>query len=138
MAQSGVCVAELAEGRQPWAIPWPCIHELLAIVTHPKIYARPTPLAAAIEQVDLEAPTLALLCESGGYWPGLRAMIEAGRVKGPQVHDARITALCMQPWRAGAVVGGPRFRTFPAAQDNESTGRARECEMIGKNGGRGV
>lgn len=65
------CVAELAEGRQPWAIPWPCIHEFLAIVTHPKIYAPPTPLAAAIEQVEawLEALTLALLSESGGYWP---------------------------------------------------------------------
>ena len=28
---------ELAEGRAPWAIPWPCIHEFLAIVTHPRI-----------------------------------------------------------------------------------------------------
>lgn len=92
------CVAELAEGRQPWAIPWPCLHEFLAIVTHPKIYAPPTPLAAAIEQVEawLEAPTLALLSESGDYWPGLRTMIEAGRVKGSQVHDARIAALCLQ------------------------------------------
>ncbi|HYP68377.1 MAG TPA: TA system VapC family ribonuclease toxin [Thiobacillaceae bacterium] len=92
------CVAELAEGRQPWAIPWPCLHEFLAIVTHPKIYAPPTPLAAAIEQVEawLEAPTLALLSESGDYWPGLRTMIEAGRVKGQQVHDARIAALCLQ------------------------------------------
>jgi len=53
-------VVELAEGRVPWAIPWPCIHEFLAIVTHPKIYAPPTPLAAAIDQVEawLEAPTL--------------------------------------------------------------------------------
>lgn len=92
------CVAELAEGRQPWAIPWPCLHDFLAIVTHPKIYAPPTPLAAAIEQVEawLEAPTLALLSESGDYWPGLRTMIEAGRVKGQQVHDARIAALCLQ------------------------------------------
>lgn len=43
-------IAELAEGRTPRVIPWPCIHELLAIVTHPSIYAPPTPLAAAIDQ----------------------------------------------------------------------------------------
>src|SRR5205823_1711276 len=43
-------VAELAEGRAPWAIPWPCLHEFLAIVTHPRIYAPPTPLAAAMDQ----------------------------------------------------------------------------------------
>ncbi|HTG57884.1 MAG TPA: hypothetical protein VMG63_00510 [Terriglobia bacterium] len=28
-------IAELAEGRAAWAIPWPCLHEFLAIVTHP-------------------------------------------------------------------------------------------------------
>jgi len=91
-------VAELAEGRVPWAIAWPCVHEFLAIVTHPQIYAPPTPLASAVDQVEawLEAPTLVLLSESGDYWHELRATIEAGRVVGPQVHDARIAALCLQ------------------------------------------
>ena len=39
----------LAEGRSAWAIPWPCVHEFLAIVTHPRFYRPPTPLAIAIE-----------------------------------------------------------------------------------------
>ena len=30
-------VAGLAEGRAPWAIPWPCLHEFLAIVTTPRL-----------------------------------------------------------------------------------------------------
>jgi toxin-antitoxin system PIN domain toxin len=91
-------IVELAEGRVPWAIPWPCIHEFLAIVTHPKVYAPPTPLTSAIGQVEawLEAPTLVLLSESGDYWRELRTTIEAGRVVGAQVHDARIAALCLQ------------------------------------------
>ena len=86
-------VAELAEGSAMWAIPWPCIHEFLAIVTHPRIYAPPTPLDRALDQVDawLESPTLAVLAESGGHWLSLR-----GRVVGPQVHDARVAALCRQ------------------------------------------
>ncbi len=29
-------VAELAEGSAAWAVPWPCIAEFLAIVTHPR------------------------------------------------------------------------------------------------------
>lgn len=89
-------IAELAEGRAPWAIPWPCLHEFLAIVTHPRIYAPPTPLAAAVDQVEawMEAPTLLLLVESAGYWPELRTALEAGRVAGAQVHDARVAALC--------------------------------------------
>ena len=87
---------ELAEGRAPWAIPWPCLHEFLAIVTHPRIYAPPTPLAAALDQVEawLEAPHLVLLAESEGYWPEFRTALREGRVAGPQVHDARVAAIC--------------------------------------------
>lgn len=89
-------IAELAEGRAPWAIPWPCLHEFLAIVTHPRIYAPPTPLAAAVDQVEawLESPSLVLLTEYEGYWSQLRAALHAGRVAGAQVHDARVAALC--------------------------------------------
>lgn len=90
------CLAELAEGRAQWAIPWPCVHEFLAIVTHPRIYAPPTPLPRAIDQVEAwrEAPGLVLLSETGGYWEHLRTMLESGRVAGAQVHDARVAALC--------------------------------------------
>jgi toxin-antitoxin system PIN domain toxin len=88
-------LAELAEGRATWAIPWPCLHEFLAIVTHPRIYAPPTPLADALDQVDawLESPALVLLAEPTTHWITLRALLSAGRVAGPQVHDARIAAL---------------------------------------------
>jgi len=91
-------VAGLAEGRAPWAIPWPCLHEFLAIVTHPRIYDPPTPSAAALDQVDawLEAPSLVLLAEAEQYWTELRALVTAGRVTGARIHDARIAALCRQ------------------------------------------
>ena len=89
-------LTELAEDRTPWAIPWPCLHEFAAIVTHPRIYVPPTPLAGAIDQIEawLEAPGLVLLAETEGYWSELRATLEAGRILGAQVHDARIAALC--------------------------------------------
>jgi toxin-antitoxin system PIN domain toxin len=90
-------IARLAEGRAPWAIPWPCLHEFLAIATHPRIYKPPTPLAAACDQVDawLESPSLVLLGESEGYWSTLRTSIVGGRIAGPLVHDARVAALCL-------------------------------------------
>lgn len=91
-------IAELAEGVAAWAIPWPCLHEFIAIVTHPRIYAPPTPLARALAQVDawLESPTLTLLTESTEHWPTLRATLVDGRISGPQIHDARVAALCRQ------------------------------------------
>jgi hypothetical protein len=91
-------IAELAEGSATWSIPWPCVHEFLAIVTHPRIYAPPTPLPRALDQVDawLASPTLVLLAESADHWPALRAILARGRIVGPPVHDARIAALCEQ------------------------------------------
>ena len=89
-------LAELAEGRAAWAIPWPCLHEFIAIVTHPRIYDPPSPLDTALAQVDawLEAPGLVLLTEVAGYWPELRATLASGLATGPRVHDARVAALC--------------------------------------------
>jgi len=91
-------LAELAEGAASWAIPWPCVHEFLAIVTHPRIYTPPTPLSQAIDQVEvwLESPTLTLLSETTAHWPALKELIVAGQVAGPRIHDARIAALCRQ------------------------------------------
>ena len=86
----------LAEGRRPWAIPWPCIHEFLAIVTHPRIFDPPTPLPKALAQVEswIASPSLELLSESGSYWESLRSVVTKGRVAGAQIHDARVAALC--------------------------------------------
>lgn len=91
-------IVELAEGQSLWAIPWPCIHEFLAIVTHPRIYAPPTPLEKAIDQVEawMESPSLVLLSETEDYWIHLRPALVTGRVSGPVVHDARVAALCKE------------------------------------------
>jgi toxin-antitoxin system PIN domain toxin len=95
--RADACIRELAEGRAPWAIPWPCIHEFLAISTHPRIWNPPTPIESALDQVDawIESPSLVLLAEGQEHWSELRSQIEAGRIAGPRIHDARIAALCL-------------------------------------------
>jgi toxin-antitoxin system PIN domain toxin len=90
-------VRTLAEGTGAWAIPWPCAHEFLAIVTHPRIYLPHTPIEAALDQLEawLESPTLVPLSEGEGYFPVLRKGLEQARIQGPRVHDAHVAALCM-------------------------------------------
>ena len=96
-AAAAEAIARLANGAAPWAIPWPCVHEFLAVVTHPRIFAPPTPLARACTQVDawLESPTVTLLTESPSCWATLREMAVGGKVAGAMVHDGRIAALCV-------------------------------------------
>lgn len=108
-------IVKLAEGRATWAIPWPCIHEFLAIVTHPKIYGPPTPLKIAIDQVEawLESPTLIMLAESTDYWPMLRSTLRDGRITGPQVHDARVATICRQHGVSELWTADRDFGRFP-------------------------
>jgi len=113
------CLRELAESRPFWAIPWPCLVEFYAIVTHPRIYQPPTPGALALDQIDawLESPSLVLLAETANFWPEMRSLVLAGKIVGPQVHDARIAALCLahgisELWTADRDFG--RFPGLPA------------------------
>ena len=91
------CLLQLAQGKEPWAIPWPCLGEFYSVVTHPRIYTDPTPPVAAVTQINawLSSPTLVLLGESPTTWPELQGLLLQGQVRGSAVHDARITALCL-------------------------------------------
>ena len=62
-----------AEGTAEWAIPWACLHEFLAIVTHPRIFKTPTPPKIAFGQVEawLESPSLVVLSENDDYFAAL-------------------------------------------------------------------
>ncbi len=95
-SEAAAVVRRVAEGNEPWAIPWPCIHEFLAVATNPRIYKPPTPVEKAIAQVEMwmAAPTLRLIGESGSYWPAVKAMVLKGQIVGAQVHDARVAAIC--------------------------------------------
>ena len=107
---------ELAEGTASWCIPWPCVHEFLAIVTHPRIYKPPTPVDRAVGQVDawLESPSVVLIGEAEIHWSALRDLLVAGKVSGPPVHDARIAALCVTHGVRTLWTADRDFSRFPA------------------------
>jgi hypothetical protein len=114
--EAAAILAELANGSALWALPWPCVHEFLAIVTHPRVFEPPSTPSQAVAQVSawLESPSVVLLSESEGYWAVLNELVLDGRVAGPAVHDARVAALCAlhgvrQLWTADR-----DFSRFPA------------------------
>ena len=92
------CLGSLAESAAPWAIPWPCLHEFLSVMTHPRVFRPPTPLQIALDQIDawMQSPSLLLLSEGAGYWESFRELVDSAKVVGPKVHDARIATVCLQ------------------------------------------
>ena len=111
-------VAGLAEGTAEWAIPWPCLHEFLAIVTHPRIFKTPTPSALAFGQVEawLESPSLVVLSENDDHFGALSEAARGARVTGPRLHDARIAALCLSHGVRELWTADRDFSLFPAVK----------------------
>jgi toxin-antitoxin system PIN domain toxin len=114
--QAAVCIASLAEGPGRWAIPWPCLHEFLGVVTNPRIFSDATSIATASAAVDawLESPRVELLRESDTHWSVLRPLMRDAKLKGAQVHDARIAALCLQHGVRELWSADRDFKRFPS------------------------
>jgi toxin-antitoxin system PIN domain toxin len=95
-AKAREIIGTLAEGRNAWAIPWPAIHEFLAIVTHPRIYAPPSSGDIAfgfLESLE-RSPSLRWIGEGPTHLAALKEQVLSGKLSGGMIHDARIAALC--------------------------------------------
>jgi toxin-antitoxin system PIN domain toxin len=110
------CLRTLAESKANWAIPWPCLHEFMGISTHKKVYVPPSTLKEAITQVEvwLASPRLRLIAEHATYWNELKALALRGKISGPQIHDARIAAICLEHGVTEMWTADRDFQRFPS------------------------
>jgi len=91
-------LSALINGRETWAIPWPCAHEFLAVVTNRRALRPPSPLEHALGQLGnwLDSPNVVLLQETARHWSVLAEVLRQSGALGGLVHDARIAALCVE------------------------------------------
>ena len=96
-AEAARCLTSLAEGPTVWGIPWSCAHEFLSVVTNPRGFRIPTPAAQALAFLGglRDSGRCVLLAEGEAHWENLSLLVTAGEVRGGQVHDARIAAVCL-------------------------------------------
>ena len=84
-------------GAEPVSVPWPCVHEFLAVVSNPRIFRDPTPMHLALDATARLLDSLGggFLAEGDGYLPALERIARPALLQGAAVHDARIAALCL-------------------------------------------
>lgn len=134
-------VQSLAQGDEPWALPWPCVYEFLRVVTHPRAFKTPTPMDVALEELRslFDSPMLTLLGEGRGHPAHMERMIRGGGAVGNLAHDAHIATLCLEHgvreiWTTdrdlarfpGIAVRNP----FDATSVSEPRARYRSAERI--------
>lgn len=106
----------LAEGSVAWAIPWTCLCEFHAVVTHARLWKdRASTPAQAWAQLDAwrGSPTLRLLAETPGSYDLLRALASRPRVRGSAIHDARVAAQCLAHGVEALLTRDRDFSAFP-------------------------
>ena len=108
-------IRSLAEGRPTWALPWPCLHEFLAIVTHPRIFEPPSTMEEALRQVEawIGSPSVVVIGEGPEHWKTLATVVRAGSIRGPKVHDARIASICLDSGVTEFLAHDRDFSRFP-------------------------
>ncbi|MCA3181496.1 MAG: PIN domain-containing protein [Burkholderiaceae bacterium] len=96
-AAASAAMARLSVVQGGWAIPWPCAHEFVAVVTRavPGVPATPAPVAFDALRAWLSHPGCRLLAESASHLDLWRELVERAGVVGGAVHDARIAAICL-------------------------------------------
>ncbi|MCY4214912.1 MAG: PIN domain-containing protein [Gammaproteobacteria bacterium] len=82
---------------EPVAVPWPCVHEFLAVVSNPRIFQDPTPMDLALDAIRrlLNSLSGGLLAEGEGYLDAFERIARPAHLQGAVVHDARIAVLCL-------------------------------------------
>ncbi len=106
----------LAEGREPWAIPWPCLYEFFSVVTNPRIWKQAASHPdQAWRQIDAwtASPALSLLTETEDFLAILERFVRRPRVRGPVVHDARVAAICVAHGVEELLTADRDFSLFP-------------------------
>ena len=95
--RASAALRQLVDGQASWAVPWPCFHEFLTVVTHPRVYDPPTTMSVALQAVEAirSSPAMVTLGEAPGHGAVLARLLLASRAVGPKVHDAKIAAICL-------------------------------------------
>ena len=109
-------VRQLAEGRDRWALPWPCVYEFFGVVTNVRIWKeKASTQAQAWSQIAAwsESPSVTMLSETDDFVDVLETFVCRDRVRGPIVHDARIAALCIAHGVEALLSRDRDFSLFP-------------------------
>lgn len=96
-AMAQAAIERAAAAPQGWAIPWPCMHEFIAVVTGSAFGRHRTPLAVAFDALRGWSmhPRCRLLGETTRHLETVEALAARAGISGGAIHDARIAAICL-------------------------------------------
>lgn len=108
---------ETLSGATPVGLPWVCVLAFLRITTSPRVFARPIPADAAIDQMEewLDQPYVDAIAPGERHWPILGNLLRTSGMAGNLTTDAHVAAMAIE--RGAAVYSADYdFKRFPGVQ----------------------
>lgn len=120
-AAARALLERLAEGAEPWALPWPCVYEYLRVVTHPRVFDPPTRLEDALLDLEslLSSPSLLLLGEGPAHRAHMARAVREAAASGNLAHDAHIAALVVEHGVSELLTVDRDFARFPGVRTRD-------------------
>jgi toxin-antitoxin system PIN domain toxin len=115
-AEAKAALRKLAESPTPWAVCFHSFVEFYAVVTHPRLWREPSTPEQAMDQIAAwrESPSLRVLADGPDAMDLLGELVVKGKIRGGQVHDARIAACCLAAGVRELWTVDRDFSRFPA------------------------
>ncbi len=97
-ADASTVLRSLTEGSQPFAVPVFVLVEFMRVVTHPRYFSPPSSARQATAFLDavLGSPACRMLVPGPGFWHRFRDLMSEHRLRGNDVYDVQIGALCQE------------------------------------------
>lgn len=107
---------ELADGSEPWAIPWPCCYEFLGVATNRRAWGdSASTMQQAWRQLEawVASPSCRQIGESAGFMDTLSQVVNRPGLLGSKIHDAKIAAICLANGVDVLLTSDRDFAMFP-------------------------
>ncbi len=115
-ARAAAVVEALASGEALWGLPWPVLHEFMALVTHPHAVARvlgPRDAWAFVAGL-LESPSVRPLGPTAGHAAAVREVLEMVPPSGPGLLPGLETAAVLREHGVRELLSADRgMRRYP-------------------------
>jgi uncharacterized protein len=111
-------LTELLESGRPVGVPYHCMMEFLAVVTHPRIFRNPDTLDAALDNLEsiAQCPTLLVLGHTAEFLKNIRKLCAGANIYGGRIYDAQIASICLQNHVRVFYSADRDFSRFPSLQ----------------------
>ena len=108
-------LTELSASGSRWAIPWPCAHEFLSVVTNQKIHRPATSQELAMQFLKNCSlfPNFHFVGEGAGYLEIIDNLLASSKASGGMIHEAKIAAICLHHGVSELWTADRDFSRFP-------------------------